>query len=320
MRVLIADDGAVSRRLLQLTLGALNYEVIAVDDGEKAWAALNEGDAPEIAILDWMMPGMDGTEVVKKIRAREGHPYVYMLLLTSRTSKEDLIEGFECGADDYLSKPLDQVELELRLRVGLRILELQRQLTSANKLLQDQASHDTLTGLLNRNAMTDAVNAERSRCIRERGQFAIILIDVDHFKEVNDRYGHHAGDLVLKEVADRLLQSARPYDSVSRHGGEEFAILACNCDLQQGIAIAERMRKRIADESIAADGRKIPLTISAGVSSFPDSGGNFEELFKVADEGLYCAKSSGRNTVRPCPELNVLSYDSWAGIFSGDSQ
>src|SRR6267378_729219 len=220
MRVLIADDSIVSRHLLDATLRKWGYEVVVACDGNEAWHILQAEDAPKIAILDWMMPGMTGPEVCRKVRAnaKEKDIYTYILLLSSKSQREDLIEGMESGADDYLTKPFDQHELQVRLRPGMRILELQHELISAREELRDQATKDFLTRIWNRSSILDILSRELVRGNREKTPVGLILADLDHFKSINDTYGHFAGDAVLREFVRRMGGAMRAYDSMGRYG------------------------------------------------------------------------------------------------------
>jgi diguanylate cyclase (GGDEF)-like protein len=240
-RILIADDDPVSRRLLQSFLKKWGYEVVAAADGEDALRILESENSPTLAILDWMMPGKDGLQVCASVRDRPGRAYVYILLLTARTKKDDLLQGLESGADDYLTKPFHAAELRARLQVGQRILELQTGLIQAREELFFRATHDELTGLVNRRVIIEAIAREHSRHIRLGGSFAVILLDLDHFKSINDTHGHMAGDAVLKEVARRMAAGVRPYDTVGRYGGEEFVIVAPACDRASAAGLAGRI-------------------------------------------------------------------------------
>src|SRR5690242_13517970 len=225
MRILIADDELISRKLLQKTLERAGYEVIAVANGREAADQLCPASGPRLALLDWVMPGLDGPSVCREVRKRKEQTYVYMVLLTSKESKEDVVAGLESGADDYLTKPFDPEELKARLRTGLRILDLEDRLVEAREEMRFQATHDALTSLLNRGVIMDLLGRELARSRRENLSTAILMCDLDHFKSVNDTYGHVAGDEVLKETAKRLLGSVRSYDFVGRYGGEELLIV-----------------------------------------------------------------------------------------------
>src|ERR1700684_4120454 len=223
MRILIADDSIVSRHLLDATLRKWGYQVVVASDGVEAWNVLQEEDAPKLAILDWVMPGLTGPEVCRRVRehATDKDAYTYILLLTSKSQREDLIEGMESGADDYLIKPFDQHELKVRLRAGTRIIDLERELVAAREELREQATKDFLTRIWNRSSILDIFQRELSRADRERRSVGVVLADLDRFKSVNDTYGHFAGDAVLREFARRMQTVTRPYDAIGRYGGEE---------------------------------------------------------------------------------------------------
>jgi two-component system, cell cycle response regulator len=296
MRVLIAEDDPISRRVLESFLVKWGYEVIVALDGQEAWNLLQDENAPTMAILDWMMPGLDGVEVCQRVRTRTSQPYMYLLLLTAKGSKQDIVEALEAGADDYLTKPFDAAELKARLRAGIRVLDLQQQLISARESLRIQATHDPLTGLSNRGEIFAVFERELERARREKTSLGVVMTDIDHFKRINDTYGHFAGDAVLREVASRLLHAVRPYDSVGRYGGEEFLIIVPGCDLDLAVKQAERLRDSVATEPVALDNRvSIPVTLSLGVAATPDLTGDSHDLVQVADAALYRAKKNGRN-------------------------
>src|ERR1700689_3517387 len=183
-RVLIAEDDPVSCHLLKSFLVKWDYDVAVVTDGMAALEILEGDDTPRLAVLDWMMPGMEGVQICQRIRERKDRPYVYVLLLSARSEKRDLLRGLELGADDYLTKPFDAQELRARLHVGQRILNLQDSLLSAQEELQFRATHDTLTGTANRGAALDAIGREHARYLREKVSFGIIMVDLDHFKNI----------------------------------------------------------------------------------------------------------------------------------------
>ena len=295
MRVLIADDDAVSRRLLQVTVEKWGHEVLTTSDGAEAWQHLEKADGPRLAILDWMMPGLDGLEVCRRARERVV-PYVYIVLLTARDKKDDLLTAFEAGADDFLTKPMDASELRARLRTGQRVLELQESLLEVQDALRHEATHDPLTGLSNRGAIFDSLVRETHRAARQGQDLSVVLIDLDEFKRVNDTHGHQAGDSVLREAAQRIRAAIRPYDSLGRYGGEEFLVLLPSCGLQEAGAIAERIRAQIAAEPIVVGDHSLEVSASLGVASqrsAPDS----DSLVRTADEAMYRAKAAGRNRV-----------------------
>lgn len=222
IRVLVADDSLVMRRLLESTLESWSYDVICARDGDEAWAALSSDDPPRIAILDWMMPGYSGVDVCRKVRERAGPDYTYIILLTSKSLRQEIVEGLRSGADDYVVKPFDRHELEVRLRVGRRIIDLQAQLLEAQAALKEQATRDALTRTWNRASILEILGRETIRAHRELRPLGVVMMDIDHFKAVNDTHGHLAGDEALKETALRVGGGMRGYDSFGRYGGEEF--------------------------------------------------------------------------------------------------
>lgn len=298
MQILIADDSVVSRHLLDATLRKWGYGVVIACDGAEAWEKLQQEDAPALAILDWVMPGMTGPEVCRLVRQQAREPYTYILLLTSKSLKEDLIEGMESGADDYMFKPFDQHELKVRLRAGTRLVELQAQLLSAREALREQATKDSLTRLWNRSMILEILQRELSRGQRENEPLGVVLLDLDHFKVVNDTYGHIAGDAVLRESARRMQSAIRQYDSLGRYGGEEFLVLLPGCDGPSTLEKAEALRACLCSEPLLLIETSVALTASFGAISIPPgSGTTSESLIRKADEALYRAKNLGRNRV-----------------------
>ena len=299
MRILVAEDDAISRTLLERTLQRAGYAVISVENGVEAMAELVKQDAPRLALLDWIMPKMDGVEVCREIRRRNDQAYAYLILLSSRESKEDIVAGLESGADDYLTKPFDVDELKARLRTGHRILELEDHLVEARESMRFQATHDLLTSLWNRGVIVELMSHEIMRSRRERSCTAVMMCDIDHFKSVNDQYGHAIGDEVLREVARRLHNSVRSYDMVGRYGGEEFLVALNKCNPESAVSRAENLREKIAGRPIQTANKPVSVTISIGLalsSEFPES--TIEEIMHHADMALYAAKGAGRNCVR----------------------
>ncbi|HTS78781.1 MAG TPA: diguanylate cyclase [Bryobacteraceae bacterium] len=300
MRILIADDSIVSRHLLEATLRKWGYEVTVACDGVEAWNVLHAAEGPMIAILDWVMPGLTGPEVCRRVREREKETetYTYLLLLTSKSLREDLIEGMESGADDYITKPFDQHELKVRLRAGTRIIHLQRELMAAKEALREQATKDFLTRIWNRSSILDILQRELARGVREKRPVGVVLADLDHFKSVNDTYGHFAGDAVLREYTRRMQSSMRAYDAIGRYGGEEFLIVLPGCDESCTQSQAERMRAALDMAAMQINDEDRLVTCSYGATTWkpgmePDS----EALIRVADGALYIAKHKGRNLV-----------------------
>lgn len=303
MKILVAEDDPVSRRLLEVTLSKWGYEVVTCADGQAAWEALKAPDAPQLAILDWMMPLLDGLQVCRNVRnpaERPAEPYVYIILLTAKSQKTDMVTGLEAGADDYLTKPFDAQELRMRLRAGWRILDLLDELVRAREILREQARKDSLTQLCTRATVLELLMHELDRSQRDSADrdapVSVVLADLDHFKHINDTYGHLAGDAVLRETAHRMRDAIRPYDSIGRYGGEEFLLVLSNCDTIGAAAIAERLLQAVRKDTIVLAEATVSVTLSAGVAT---SGviQDPEALVGAADAALYRAKRGGRNRV-----------------------
>jgi len=296
-KVLIADDSLLSRRILEAFLTKRHYQVVSTTNGDDALRLLSREDAPRLAILDWVMPGMEGTQVCRKLREQSGDkPYIYILLLTSRTEKADLLNGLDAGADDYIAKPFDPPELHARLRVGCRILDLQDKLLAAGDELRFRATHDMLTGISNRAAILEVLRREQSRQQREGGSFGVILADIDHFKQVNDVHGHLAGDAVLQKTSSIMKSSVRPYDVVGRYGGEEFLIVVPHSDASSTLIVAERIRKAIAANATSTPNGDIHVTASFGIAVVSENNrAELQQVLQMADDALYRAKQNGRN-------------------------
>ncbi len=255
-----------------------------------------------MAILDWVMPSMTGLEVCAKLRALGREQYTYILLLTSKNQKEDLIAGMSAGADDYIIKPFDQQELQVRLEAGKRILRLHEALITAQKKLFRQATYDELTGLFNRARIIEILRTELDRSQREMLPVGVVIADMDRFKAINDTYGHNVGDAVLREAARRMQSSIRSYDSIGRYGGEEFLLVLPGCDLGCAAQQAERLRLAVCEQPMMIESEtgqcELPISSSLGTTTFyPGSPIGFEALIKLADDALYEAKHSGRNRV-----------------------
>jgi diguanylate cyclase (GGDEF)-like protein len=301
MQVLVADDSEVTRRLLGSKVRDWGYEAVIVRDGEEAWWALSQPQAPRLAILDWRMPGADGIEICRRLRSGEGLRYVFAILMTSCDLPASAVEGLRAGADDFVRKPFDLAELEQRLRTGRRIVELQDRLLAAQELLRIQAANDSLTNVWTRGEILRRLDVEWDRKQRQQTDVSVLMVDVDHFKRVNDRYGHLAGDEVLRAIAGTLANSTRSYDQVGRYGGEEFLVVLPGADLKNALTIAERIRMHIERLTIAFGSAALKLSISIGAASSSESLSSVAELIHRADQALYLAKRAGRNRVRSVP-------------------
>jgi diguanylate cyclase (GGDEF)-like protein len=294
VRVLIADDDPAALLLLESALEDWGYEVETARDGTEAWEALRRSDAPPLAILDWMMPGLDGVDVCRKVRQLPDAPYVYLIMLTGKAATQDIVRGMEAGADDYVAKPFDEHELEVRLRAGRRIMEL-------HEALRIQATRDMLTGLWNRGVILEILQREALRSGREDIPVGIILADLDDFKRINDTRGHLIGDAVLREVSRRMALPLRPYDALGRYGGEEFLVVLPGCDTGNTLKVAERLRHGVAEAPVATPTGHIPLTVSLGALAARGPGLDVDHLIAIADEALYRAKKRGKNCVEMAP-------------------
>jgi diguanylate cyclase (GGDEF)-like protein len=297
-QILVADDSPVFRDMLKKMLQEWGYETIAVSDGRQAWDLLRQENGPRLALLDWMMPGMEGAEVCRQVRAGVRDRYVYMILLSVRAGLDDVVTGIESGADDYIVKPFEVDELHARLRAGRRVLALQEELVEAREALREQATRDGLTGCWNRTAIFDILQNELARSGRSGEPLIVLMADLDGFKPVNDVYGHMAGDVVLRQVAARMRAAVRRYDSVGRYGGEEFLIVLPRCERVGGLALAERIRHAIGTECFRAGDLEIRLTCSLGAAcARPPVVPLADDLVREADAALYRAKHQGRDRV-----------------------
>ncbi|MGH9469441.1 MAG: GGDEF domain-containing response regulator [Terriglobia bacterium] len=298
MRVLIAEDDPVSRHVLEAYLTKWGYEIWVAHDGREALESLQREDAPKLAILDWMMPGIDGVEIVRQLRERAALHYIYVLLLTAKGQKEDLVEGLDAGADDYLTKPFNAHELQARLKTGNRILELQDKLLEAQQALREEATHDHLTRAWNRAGILEILDREFARASRVGTSVAIAMADLDHFKQINDTRGHQAGDDVLREMARRMTASIRPYDSLGRYGGEEFVVVLPECSASSAFQQAERLRRDLGSNPVQTCAGPVSVSASVGVAATDQADcSGYAALLQAADLALYRAKAAGRNRI-----------------------
>ena len=309
MKVLVAEDEVVSRRLIESSLRRWGYDVVVAKDGLEALAILTSPDAPQLAVLDWMMPGLDGVELCRAIRTRKSDPYTYVLLLTVKHCKDDVVAGLEAGADDYIAKPFEPQEFRVRLRTGKRILCLMEQLTIARETLRDLAARDPLTGLWNHNSIIELLESEIARADRQGSCVGVVLADIDHFKAVNDTFGHLAGDRVLRKAAEAMRSSIRPYDAIGRYGGEEFVIILPGCDELNAISHSERLRQNCSNVATESADKHVPITASFGVTVVAaNCRVGADAAIQAADAALYAAKRNGRNRVEflaPSPSQSI---------------
>lgn len=301
MNVLIAEDDEPSRIMLQSLLTKWGYAVTLASDGDKAWRILCEPEHPRLVILDWIMPGLEGPEIVQRLRVKEDGNSYYIIIMTSANNKDAAARALDTGADDFVSKPFNHNELRARIAVGQRITCLNlsladkmNKLEAANETISLLARTDELTGLHNRRSFKDIFALTASSARRHYHPLSLIIIDLDHFKTVNDTFGHNAGDLVLKEYADSIMEMVRDEDLVVRWGGEEFIVLLSHTACEAAAALAERIRSCFEQKTSGT----VPLAITASFGVAQLRNGEHEEtLIKRADDALYRAKHEGRNRV-----------------------
>ena len=294
--ILVADDSPVYRKIVEQTLAEEDCVIAFAQTGSQAIRLFEHGH-PDLVITDWNMPDLTGIELCRRIRETQSASYTYVIILTGRAEKENVVKGLSAGADDYLTKPFDRDEFLARIRVGRRLIDLHRQIEAKNRLLEELALTDSLTGLPNRRAVEGWAARQLSGAARHGFPFWVVLTDLDHFKRINDTYGHDAGDEVIKAVAEILQSHKRASDIAGRLGGEEFALILPEATLDRAASAAERLRQLVADRVVIADGRAISVTISIGVSVCHADTSGIDELLKQADVALYQAKLSGRNRV-----------------------
>ena len=315
MRVLLAEDDATSRKLLSRILESWGYEVTPAEDGRKAWEALSRTDSPPMAILDWEMPLLDGVEVCRLARALETASPPYLILLTARTAKEDIVTGLDAGADDFLTKPFHREELRARVEVGRRFVELNQELVESREQLRLLALTDVLTGAMNRRAVMEELQRAALRAERSGDSLAIGMMDVDFFKRVNDTWGHAAGDEVLKEVVRRSAGALRSADYLGRFGGEEFLLILAGASARSARSALERVRKAVAASPMVLDAGSAEVAVSIGGAVW--NGDSIDRLIIAADDALYAAKDRGRNqVVMAAPGGAALGAPAQAGAAS----
>jgi two-component system cell cycle response regulator len=305
LRVLVADDSAVYRKLVEQAFTNADYALLVARSGQEAIDLLAE-HLPAIVITDWVMPDLTGIELCQRIRARSQNPYTYVIILTSVSDKENVVKGLAAGADDYLTKPFHPEELLARVEVGRRLVELHRQVEAKNRLLEELALTDSLTGLPNRRAIDEWAPRQLSGAARHGFPFWVVMADLDNFKSVNDSSGHDAGDKVLKRFGEILKTNSRRSNICGRIGGEEFLFILTHADKENVASVVERVRKQFEEQDFFFGNRVVKVTASFGISGLHSQPGvlppDFSSLLSQADLALYTAKHRGRNRVEFAPE------------------
>ncbi len=293
MKILIVEDQVSTGLALSSTLTGLGHQPHLVTSGAAAWDLIDREDW-RLILTDWIMADVDGLELCRRIRARRGRPYNYIIMLTCRTESVHRLEGFKAGADDFLTKPVHEEELALRLAIAERILAVQADLEEKNARLEAMAGTDPLTGLANRRRLHDVLGGAWCQ-VRPVTPYALVALDIDHFKSYNDSFGHAAGDEVLRTVAEILRSGTRPTDLLVRTGGEEFVIILPGMGSNEGLIVADRLRKAIAAHCWPLR----PVTASFGVTVASPTAKTVKvsDLLEAADRALYHSKHSGRNRV-----------------------
>lgn len=306
MRVLLAEDDRASRMILLQLLDKWGCDVQMVEDGGAAWNILQSSGGPRLVLLDWMMPGLSGLDICRKLRARHEERYVYAILLTARSEQQDIVEGLQSGADDYLTKPYDPAELHARLRIGERILKMQDDLIQARELVRFKSTHDLLTGAWSRDVLLDTLERELDRARGELHPLGVMLAAFDNFRHVNDAKGIYAGDEALQGAVRRILTSVRGFDTVGRLASEEFMILLPGCDNVATRDKAEEIRKTICSAPVPTSAGPVNLTLSLGaLSTWRNEFPNAASLLRTANAAVQRAKENGRNRVEMCALSSV---------------
>ncbi len=297
MKILIVEDEPIYRRMVKKYLLEAGYEIVEAEDGQTAWDLFQQ-EPLHLVITDWMMPGLNGPELVQNIRTSGEKNYTYIIMLTAMNDKENVVLGLESGADEYLTKPFNSRELIARVASGVRILKLEEQLMQSRQQMEVLAMHDSLTGLLNRRAIEEYAEAEFNMAVRKERALSIVLLDIDHFKNVNDRFGHKFGDQTLRQVAKILTEDLRIYDHIGRWGGEEFILILPDTQLKDAVTVAERVRVRTAEMQMSLEnGEAFSVNLSLGAACTTGQFASLTKLIDAADQALYQAKQTGRNRV-----------------------
>jgi two-component system cell cycle response regulator len=296
MKALVADSDPDRLRQLEGWLGRWGYDVTLVKNGVEAWSRLESEGAPVLAVLAWRMDGMPGIDVCRRLRLQPELPTAYVLLVTDGRDAEDLLDGLNAGADDFLISPLDAVEAKARVRTGARIVEVEQALRASQAALRVQSTRDAVTGTWNRGAILDLLHKEKERSRRKSGSVAVVVADLDAFGLVNEALGTPVGDEVLREAARRLSSTLRPYDAVGRYGGGQFLIVLPGSDGLGALTVAERVRESFSKRPVATSAGPVTVTLSLGVASQGgESATDANALLRAADVALKRARLGGRN-------------------------
>ena len=298
-RVLLTDDEPVQRMLIGRMLSRAGYEVVMAEDGQQALQMMQQGEFC-LLITDWEMPNLDGIGLCRAARSINLPHYTYTILLTSRDASEHVVMGLQAGADDYLTKPIIEPELLARLNTGKRLVEMERSLRQALEENRRLSIIDALTGVYNRRYLMEQLVKEVERSARYHHPLSLMLCDVDHFKRINDTYGHQCGDETLVQFSQSLRNCLRETDWISRYGGEEFVIVLPETNLSAAAQVAERCRAALAKEPLKIGNQLLPVTASFGVSGWQEGvpvGAEVSKLIALADTGVYASKQNGRNRV-----------------------
>lgn len=298
--ILVADDAPEYRQLVDKTLTKQACSVLFASDGRETMDLFLE-HRPDLVIMDWVMPNLGGLELCQRLRAGFGNSYAYIIILTGRAEQSELLAALAAGADDYLTKPFIPDELVARVGVGRRIVEFHREVEAKNRLLKELALTDSLTGLPNRRALEAWAATELTAALRHGFSFWVAMADLDHFKAINDSFGHVAGDQVLKSFAEILKACSRSSDLCCRIGGEEFLVVFTHTDVRGALVAVDRIREQFARQAFTFGARHLAVTASFGIAGIDEEVQDFNQLVMRADSALYCAKRLGRNRVALAP-------------------
>lgn len=313
MLVLLVDDDPVTRLLCERMVASLGYRTLSAADGETGWS-LYQQHGPDVIISDWVMPGMSGVDLCQRVRRLPGSSYTYFVLLTSLNERKDFLTGMRAGADDYLTKPLDRDQLQVRLTSAERVTSLHHELAAQraallalNERLYREGRVDALTGLGNRLRLHEDLQMLAERCARHGHRAVLVMMDVDHFKRYNDACGHLAGDQVLRRVAETLAAASRASDMLYRYGGEEFLAVLSEVDMEQARGAAERLRRAVEAQALPHPGLDPPGRVTVSVGVAPLHGVGVNDAIRAADQALYQAKATGRDRVVTAGELPLAA-------------